>query len=321
MVAVLATVSVFLALVFAAAAVLGWKGPGGAAESRIRALRPPVAPDGAFDVARRRTRSSIPTLSRWLSTSSWADRQARKLQLASVQIRVGEYLLIRLLFSAVFATVPLLVAGPSLAGLLIALVSALAGYMVPALYVSWLSKRRHDRIDRQLTDLVPALESSARAGFAFQQALAVAASQIGPPMSDELTLLLNDVNLGATVQSALLDLGRRVGSTDLDMIITAILVQRTTGGNLADVLGQVGRTIGERESLRSEVMTFTAQQRLTGTILSVYPMIIGLILLAIMPALWSQLFTEPVGRAMLGGALTLQVLGFFFMRRALRVDF
>ena len=321
MVAVLATIAVFLALVSAAAAVLGWKAPGGAAENRIRALRPPAAEEGESAVARRKPRSSVPTLSRWLSSSSWADGQARKLQLANVQIRVGEYLLIRLLIGVVFAAVPLFVAGPSPVGLIIALACALGGYVAPALYVSWLTKRRHDRIERQLADLVPALASSARAGFAFQQALEVAAGQIGPPMSDELTLLLNDVNLGATVQSALLDLGRRVGSTDLDMIITAILVQRTTGGNLADVLDQVGRTIGERENLRSQVMTFTAQQRLTGTILSVYPMIIGLILLAIMPGLWSLLFTEPVGRAMLAGALTLQVLGFFFMRRALRVEF
>lgn len=321
MVTILATASVFLALVFAAAAALGWRGAGGAAEKRIRALRPPPAEEGEAVFAQRKQRSSIPKLSRWLSTNAWAEGQARKLQLANLQIRVGEYLLLRLLIGVVFAAVPLLVAGPGTAGLLIALVGAPAGYVAPALYVGWLTKRRHDLIERQLADLVPALASSARAGFAFQQALEVAASQIGPPMSEELAMLLNDVNLGATAQSALLDLGRRVGSTDLDMIITAILVQRTTGGNLADVLEQVGRTIGERETVRRQVMTFTAQQRLTGTILSVYPMAVGLILLAIMPAMWSQLFTEPIGRMMLGAALTLQVLGFFFMRRALRVEF
>jgi tight adherence protein B len=98
-----------------------------------------------------------------------------------------------------------------------------------------------------------------------------------------------------------------------------MLVQRTTGGSLAEVLEQAAETLRERERIQGEVRTFTAQQRLTGLILSVYPIAVGLLLLAIMPATWSKLFTEPAGQVQLAVALGLQVIGFLWIKRALRV--
>jgi len=320
----IASLFVFVAIVAAAAsflrpALLGRR----LAEERLLGLRPPASdadrrPSGS--PALRRSHSSIPTLRRLLSGSDWAQEVARELQQANIQLRVGEYLMVRVLLGAVLLAVLALVLRLHPVGLLIAVVAGIGGFFSPVAYVKFARRRRLAQIEKQLVELLPMLASSLRAGFALQQGIEAAAQQLGPPLSDELSMLLNDVNLGASMQSALQDLGRRVGSTDLDIVITAILVQRTTGGNLAEVLDQGAETLRERERIRGEILTFTSQQRLTGTILSVYPIAIGLILFALMPSHWSKLFTETAGQVQLAIALSLQVIGFVAIRRLLNIE-
>ncbi len=132
--------------------------------------------------------------------------------------------------------------------------------------------------------------------------------------------MLNDLSLGADSAVALQDMGERVGSRDLDVVITAFQVQRTTGGNLPEILDAASAALRDRERVRGEVKTFTAQQRMTGIILSVYPIAIGLLLLAIMPSVWTKLFTEPAGQVQLAIALFLQVVGFLAIQRALKIE-
>jgi tight adherence protein B len=268
----------------------------------------------------RRTRSSIPTLRRLLTGTSWATDLEVRLRRADLNLRVGEFVLLRALVAMVLFFLTVAISRFQPIGFFIGILVGAVGLWLPSVYVNLLIQRRRNKLERQLVDLVPMLSSSLRGGFAFQQAMDVASRQIGPPMSDELSMVIHDVNLGSTMQAALQDLGSRVDSTDLDMLITAILVQRTTGGNIAEVLDKTAETMSERERIRGEVRTLTAQQRLTGLILSVYPLAIGLLLLAIMPSLWSKLFTETAGQVMLGIALVLQVIGFIAIRRALRVD-
>ena len=133
--------------------------------------------------------------------------------------------------------------------------------------------------------------------------------------------MLSDGKLGGTMEEALLQMGERVGSTDLDMMITAVLVQRGSGGNLSEILERAAQTLRERERVRGDLQSLTASQRLTGLILSIYPMVIGLLLLLIMPSLWSVMFTETLGQIFLGVALGLQGLGFLLMRRVMSFDF
>lgn len=315
----LASVFVFLAGVTGAVALFR-RSRDQRAEERLRTLRDATNEEEP-GAALRRGHSAIPTLRRWLDSRAWADELSLELQRADVNLRVGEYVLLRLLLAGLLAVMALIVLGGSIPGVLFAIAGGLLGYLAPRLYVSRARQRRAAKIEGQLVELVPSLASSLRAGFAFQQAVEVAADQLAQPLQGELQLLISDVNLGASMDAALLDMSRRVGSADLDMIVTAIMVQRTTGGNLSEVLDRTAETMRERERIRGELMTLTAQQRLTGFILSIYPVAIGLLLLALMPSMWSKLFTEPVGQGLLAAALALQALGFLFIRRALRVDF
>ncbi len=317
-----AAVFVFLALGTAGVLLLAPpRSKGQSRDERVRALgASEEAADTAIPaLATRRFRSSIPRLRHWFEDSSWAERAATDLRRANIKLRVAEYLFVRVLAGATLAAVPFMVA-PNLVGIVLAGLAGVAGFLAPAFYLRHARNKRVARIEQQLVDFLPALASSLRSGFAFTPAVESAAHQVSAPLADELAILLNDLSLGAASAGALREFGERVGSRDLDMVITAIQVQRTTGGNLPEILDTAAAALRDRERIRGEVLTFTAQQRMTGLILSVYPVAVGLLLLAIMPSVWSKLFTEPAGQVQLLVAVVLQVVGFLAIQRSLKID-
>lgn len=322
MLAFTASLFLFLGLVTGSIAVVASGRGRKSLDQRVQRLRTGGGEAGArlATASLKRGYSSLPTLQHLLNQSEWADEVAGQLRQANVHLRVGEYLLVRLLVGGVLFLFSVLLSRMHPLGILIGLGIGVVGFVIPGLLVGLMRRRRVAAIQRQLVDFLPMLSSSLRSGFAVLQGIELAARQVGPPLGDELLLLINDLNLGATMETALQDLGKRVGSTDLDMMNTAIMVQRTTGGNLSEVLEQAAETLRERERIRGDVATLTASQRLTGIILSAYPIAVGLLLLAIMPSMWSVLFTDPLGRMLLGVALGLQVLGFLVMRRVMEIE-
>jgi len=307
------------ALAFFGPVNLGWR----RSEERLLGLRrgsgAPTAP-AQGDAAFKRGRSSNPTLGRLLSDSEWASRAEQDLARANVQLRVGEYLLIRIGLGVVVFFIISLITQFHIVGVIGGALAAVALYMLVPAFLHQLRNRRLKAIEKQLVELLPALSSSLRAGFAIQQGMELAAEQLGPPLADELALLINDTNLGSTLDQALLDMGERVGSTDLDMIITAILVQRSSGGNLSEIMDTTAHTLRERERIRGEIQTLTASQRFAGAILSVYPAAVGLLLLALVPSIWLDMFTDTLGQILLGIALGLQLIGFLLIRRVTQIE-
>ena len=271
-------------------------------------------------VTLKRSHSSIPTLGRLLSESDWAESAARDLAQANIHLRVGEYLLLRVGIGVGAFFIIGFVAQFSLLGVLFGVVIGAASYFAMPPFLHLLRQRRLAEIEKQLVEFLPMLASSLRGGFAFQQAVELAAQQLEPPLADELALMLNDTNLGSPMEEALLQMGERIGSTDVDMMITAVLVQRTSGGNLVEILESAAKTLTERERIRGDIQTLTSSQRLTGLILSLYPAAIGLLLLIIMPSLWIVMFTETLGQIFLGIALGLQFVGFLVMRRVMQIQ-
>ncbi len=285
---------------------------------RIRALREQEERLRQSEAQLRRPATTLPVL-RDLLRGGWVEKTSRTLQQADVKLRPGEYLLIRLLIAGVFLLVPVLFSGGSAVGLLIGVPVAAAGYLAPGFWVALRRRRRLNAIERQLPELLTLLSSSLRSGFGLQQGMDVAARQIDAPMRDEIEGFLLDTNLGASAEAALVNMVERSGSYDLDMVVTAILIQRMTGGNLAEVLDNVAETMRERERIRGEIRTLTAQQRLTGTILSVYPAVLAGLFYLINPKWMSVLFTDGLGQVLLAIGLFLQFLGFLTIRRILDI--
>ncbi|MBF6600087.1 MAG: type II secretion system F family protein [Dehalococcoidia bacterium] len=267
----------------------------------------------------RRSPSSIPLLRRLLEDSPRSARWEREISQAGLKLRVGEYLLGRLMF-AVLAFLLIAVLGRSPIAFLVGLLCGYMAFMLPAYWLAFLRKRRVERIAKQLPEAVVLISNGLKAGFAFQHGLSMVAEQMEAPIAEEFTRVIVDLNVGASVEEALYAMLERADSEDMNLVVTAIMIQRQSGGNLAEILEIVGETMRERERLTGEVKTMTSQQRFSGTILTIWPTaILGVFALFN----WGQtklLFTTNIGLVLITGAAAGQVLGYITIRKILDVD-
>ena len=317
----LAALFTFLAIVLLVVGLLSLSERRQGPESRLRALlrseaEVTTAPGQSL---LRRAPSSVPFL-RILVSGVWGERLAFDLDRADLRLRPGEYVATRLLLALAFFLGSLIFLGPW-PGLLFGALLGFLGFMIPAIYVRRRISRRTAAINGQLSEFLRLTANAMRAGFALLQALESAAKQLQPPLSEELERLLVDTRLGAKTDDSLRDLAERAGSYETRMMVTAILVQRATGGNLAEILDNVAETVEDRERVRGEVRTFTAQQRLTGNILSVYPLLLAVLFTIMHPGLMSLLWTETAGLVLLAIGGGLQLTGFLVIRRILAIDY
>jgi len=140
------------------------------------------------------------------------------------------------------------------------------------------------------------------------------------PIATELAQTVHETNVGSSVEEAFLNLGERGANYDLDLVVTAILVQRSAGGNLAEILQTVTETMRERARIRGEIETLTAQQKLTGIVIALLPVGVGGMFMLVSPEYMNVLFTEMLGRVMLGMAVVMQVVGILVIGRILDIE-
>lgn len=293
-----------------------------AADLRLRRLndQPKAARRGlSWDEVRRRNPSSLPLLRTILEDSDWARRTNLQIEQAGLKLRVGEYLLMRAgLAGITFLVVALL--GRSAVTTVLALACGAVAFMAPAVWLGLMRKRRMDRFIKQLPEAVVMLANALRAGFAFQHGVTLVSEQMEAPASEEFTRVMVDMNVGAGVEDALAGLLARMDCEEVNLVVTAVMIQRSSGGNLSEILETVGEQMRERERLIGEVRTMTSQQRFSGTVMSFWPM--GL--LAFFSLInWDQtklLFTTPAGLVLLGIGGGLQLLGYFTIQRILDVE-
>jgi tight adherence protein B len=313
----------FVAVTGVTLSVLRARGLGRAAEQRLSGLsREPAELPGleGNELLTRRT-SPLPVMRKLIAgNESWSARASVDLQQAGLQLRVSEYLLLRLLIGGVAFIVAFVISQFSPLGLVAGLVLGVLGFTLPMVWVKVRKSRRQTAITAQLAETLQLIANALRSGFAFNQAVELASNQLDSPIKDELDNFLRDISLGARTEDALTAMVVRSGSIDLEMLVTTILVQRTTGGNLSEVLDNVSETIRERSRLRGDIKALTATQRLTGQILAIYPIALGALLFALAPSLMKVLITEEVGRIMMAIAISLQVLGALAIRRILSLD-
>jgi tight adherence protein B len=183
-------------------------------------------------------------LSRWLNTQGYAERWTFELERADLSLRPGEYFMIRLLLAFTAGAIVAIIGRNAIAVAIAILLGAMV-YMLPAQWLKLRTQRRIRKINAQLVEAITLITNGVRAGFAFGQSVDVAAKRIGPPISVELNRMLLDVNLGGSMEEALSAMNERIGSDDVDMLVTAILIQRSSGGNRRDA--EDGETIQDRE--------------------------------------------------------------------------
>lgn len=201
-------------------------------------------------------------------------------------------------------------------GLLLGLV---AGY-APVIYAKRKIKRRTRAFDKQLGDMLAIMSNSLKTGYSFLQAVQMIAGDMAPPIADEFERMLREIRMGIPTEEALLSLNERVQSQDFDLIVTAIVIQRQIGGNLAEILDSIADTIRERVRIQGEIKALTAQGRFSAIIFMILPVGIAALLYTINPEYVGQLFTNPIGWVMIGLGVVGQVIGAVIIRKIVTIE-
>jgi|CXWL01.1.fsa_nt_gi tight adherence protein B len=254
-----------------------------------------------------------------VASANIAERLTQQLERADMTLSPGEYIVIRLALAGIGFVIPFFFI-QGVIGWLLMLVAAVIGYNLPKIYMNRRRKSRVAMLNAQLPEALTMISNSLKAGFGLLQSLSVASEQLQHPISTEFSRTIHEMNIGSGVEEAMLALGERSDSYDLDMVITAILVQRTVGGNLGEILDNVAGTMRERIRIRGEIETLTAQQKLTGIVIGLLPIAIGILFSVISPGYINPLFTTVLGKVMLVVAVVLEVLGIMIIQRIMDIE-
>lgn len=254
-----------------------------------------------------------------LARGNIGEQLAVQLERADLSIRPGEYVVSRIAI-AVFGFAGPAFFIPGTLGKVAGIVGALIGYNLPKFYLSHRRKSRVAKLNAQLPEALMNISNSLKAGFGLLQALSSASDQLAHPISTELNRTIHEMNIGSSAEEALLSLSERSGSYDLDIVVTAILVQRTVGGNLGEILDTVASMMRERIRIRGEIATLTAQQKLTGIVIGLLPVVIGVLFQVMSPGYIDPLFNTLTGQLMLGFAVVLEVVGIMIIQRILNIE-
>ena len=186
--------------------------------------------------------------------------------------------------------------------------------------VAFRIRRRRETFTEQLGDCLTTVANALRAGYSFQQAMDVIAREMEPPISEEFAQVTREVGMSVPLDISLESMNERVGSADFDLVVTAVLIQREVGGNLAQILDTISDTINERIRMKREIFALTAQGRLSAWVLILLPFAIGLFMYCFSPAHVMLLIEDPFGRMALIGSLILELIGYIIIRRIVNID-
>jgi tight adherence protein B len=238
---------------------------------------------------------------------------------ADLKMTVGEFYVARVVFVSLGALLGF--ALPLGGHVLLAILLAIGGYFAPRWYVNSRKNRRLRAFNAQLADTIGLLSSALRSGYSMLQAMELVAREGPQPISGEFERVVREVGLGLSPEEALANLVRRVQSDDLELLVTAINVQREVGGNLAEVLDTIANTIRDRVKLKGEIRVLTAQQQYSGYIVGLIPVGLSLILFIINPTYMLGVFHKTIwcGWTMLGCSVAMISTGFFFIQRIVHI--
>ncbi len=300
----------------------GYGSGGAVATVRLDRLKTPAQPSvgGASAIFNLRKRAGVRFGGINLVSVSRAAEQRVQLERAGLTLNVREFFTVRLVVGLVlgmlgFVFIPMQE---------FALFAAIGGFVLGFFAVGvWLKQRigaRKRKLENQLIELLQMLSSGLRAGFGLIQALDGCAAQVPAPLSIEIRRTLRDISMGSSIEQAFGALNDRVGSSDFDIVITAIMIQRSVGGNLAEILENVAHTMRERERIRGEIRTLTSQQRLTGYVIGGIPVGLFAAFMVLNPEFTGLLLTDPLGRMLLLAALVLEGMGFMVIRKIVNIE-
>ena len=284
-------------------------------ERRLREVGP-VADEPETSVVMRRTEGPLPGLDKILSQIDAGARLATLLEQAGARMTPGGFAMMSLIFAASAAALAWLFAGQALA----AVVAAPIGGVLP---IFWLKQRKSSRMkkfEEEFPEALDLLSRAIRAGHAFQTGLGMVAEEMRAPVGPEFKKVFEQQNFGLPLRDAMNGLALRVPLLDVKFFITAVAIQRESGGNLSEILDNLSHVVRERFKIQRQVRVHSAHGRITGFVLLALPAALGVALSFINPDHMKLLFEEQMGRTMLMAVIVMQTVGFVWIRRVIKIE-
>jgi tight adherence protein B len=273
-------------------------------------------PDEELALVRDEQLSKIPALDTLLRRSARVSAMQDSLLQAGMKFRAGNFLVLCAGCGVLAAfVVVVLTRNPA-----IAWAALVIGAFLPYAVVSYRRQKRFERIEELFPEAIDTLARAVRAGHAFTTALEMIANEISEPLASEFRKLFEEQKFGMPVRDALLNLTQRVPLVDVKFFVTAVMLQRETGGNLAEILDNLSYVIRERFKIQRQVRVHTAQGRLTMALLMAMPPTVVAVLLTFSPDFVKPLFYDPFGHILLVVAITLQTVGYFVIRKIIKIQ-
>jgi tight adherence protein B len=268
-----------------------------------------------FDDLRKQAPEAVGCLGRIFSRLKFTDRLQTTLEQANVPWAASRLLGNLTIIAAILLTLCVALKLPILAGA----GGAVATYILPILYFGYRRKRRLNKLVLQLPDVFELLGQALRAGHSLASAIQVVANEVPEPAGTEFGRVFHEQNLGLKIEDALRNMAQRVDMLDVRFFVTSVLIQRQTGGDLAEVLDKIGEVIRDRIKLHGTVQALTAEGRLSGYVLLALPCIVFLAMLKINYDYAQLLWSHPTGQMMATFAVVSMIMGWVMIKKIINI--
>jgi tight adherence protein B len=268
------------------------------------------------DIVKKIVLSDLPFINRILSAVPGVDRLELLMRQANVNYTMSFFILLSLalgltgyLFTVVLMKDPIL-----------ALLVGLAATSLPLVHLRMKKKKRIAKFEKQLPEGLGLIARALRAGHAFTSGMKLASEEFGDPLGPEFDETLDEINFGVSVTEALKNLAYRVDCPDLRFFVVSVILQRETGGNLAEIIESLAQLIRERFKFRGKVRVLSAEGRLSAVVLVIIPFLLFLTIFFLNPSFLEPLISDPLGRVIILIAISLMAVGVLVIRRIIKVE-
>jgi tight adherence protein B len=286
-----------------------------AALERLRE-RDRQTPDSVRSILRESNVSDLPALDKLLAGRGVTAIVAEQLQKAGLEQTTPAAFILRVIIGT-FAGFLL---GTLYRGAIVGVLGAVIGFMIPVWWLTSKQKKRISLFRDQLPDAIDMLVSAMKAGYSFQAAMRFIGEEVAAPLGPEFMRFYEEQRLGMEVRTAMLALQSRIDSLDLKMFVTAILIQRETGGNLSEVLGNIGTLMRERAALKADIETLTAESKMSARILSALPLVVFVLINLINSNFMKPMLSSQIGIIVFVVAAFMVMAGYYTMMKIADID-
>lgn len=287
-------------------------------EHRLSEVQLGAAPDDADapQLVKRATEGALPGLDRMAARTAGGSALGRLIEQTGMKISVSTVLLLSVLLGIVFA----IVAASTIRLLVAPIAGALLGMAAPFMFLRHRKNSRLKKFEEQFPEALDLLSRAIRAGHAFTTAMGMVADEALDPVGPEFRKTFDEQNFGLPLKDALNAMTERVPLLDVRFFVTAVLIQRETGGNLSEILDNLAHVVRERFKILRQVRVYTAHGRLTGYVLMALPAALAIALSFINPEHINLLFTERMGQMMVTAAIIMQIVGYLWIKRVVKIE-